>query len=235
MPAVLRPALRCVTRRTLTSVFDRLRSINFCRLRTRLQVPVLRRLEDPSPQSPYVVLDRAPVNGVPVEVVVLRSVHRGDVAARRAAVPPSSCPTCPSVPASPSHRSKGSPGPRQHPFGSGQSARYPASYPGHRWRDGVHRPGFLLPFGHRHSLLGPSCSRRGVRPSSRSAYRPSDARTRTGFPRSTRARHDRGGCRLYPGSGGVPATDQVPPVAACRFPAASPAPRHRHPSIRGSP
>ncbi len=37
MPAVLRPALRCVTRRTLTSVFDRLRSISFCRLRTRFR------------------------------------------------------------------------------------------------------------------------------------------------------------------------------------------------------
>jgi len=39
MPAVLRPALRCVTRRTLTSVFDRLRSISFCRLRTRFRSP----------------------------------------------------------------------------------------------------------------------------------------------------------------------------------------------------
>jgi hypothetical protein len=34
MPAVLRPALRCVTCRTLTSVFDRLRSISFCRFLT---------------------------------------------------------------------------------------------------------------------------------------------------------------------------------------------------------
>ena len=34
IPAVLRPALRCVTCRTLTSVFDRLRSISFCRLLT---------------------------------------------------------------------------------------------------------------------------------------------------------------------------------------------------------
>ena len=60
--------------------------------------------------------------------------------------------------------------------------------------------GFLLPFGHRHSLLGPSCSRRGVRPSSRSAYRATSARTPTGFPRSTCTRHDRGGCPLYPGA-----------------------------------
>jgi len=39
MPAVLRPALCCVARRTLCSVFDRLRSISFCRLRTRLRSP----------------------------------------------------------------------------------------------------------------------------------------------------------------------------------------------------
>jgi hypothetical protein len=39
MPAVRRPALRSVTRRTLTSVFARERSISFCRLRTRLRSP----------------------------------------------------------------------------------------------------------------------------------------------------------------------------------------------------
>src|SRR5918997_3029877 len=31
-------------------------------------------------------------------------------------------------------------------------------------------PGFLLPFSHRHSLVGPSCSRQGLGPSLRSAY-----------------------------------------------------------------
>ena len=39
IPAVLRPALRCVTCRTLTSVFDRLRSIIFCRFLTLGQSP----------------------------------------------------------------------------------------------------------------------------------------------------------------------------------------------------
>jgi hypothetical protein len=34
IPAVPRPALRCVTCRTLTSVFDLLRSISFCRFLT---------------------------------------------------------------------------------------------------------------------------------------------------------------------------------------------------------
>ncbi len=38
-PAVLRPAFRSVTRRTLRSVLARERSISFCRLRTRLRSP----------------------------------------------------------------------------------------------------------------------------------------------------------------------------------------------------
>ena len=37
IPAVRRPALRCVTCRTLTSVLARLRSISFCRFLTRGQ------------------------------------------------------------------------------------------------------------------------------------------------------------------------------------------------------
>jgi len=37
IPAVRRPALRCVTCRTLTSVLARLRSISFCRFVTRGQ------------------------------------------------------------------------------------------------------------------------------------------------------------------------------------------------------
>ena len=39
IPAVLRPALRCVTCRTLNSVFDRERSISFCRFLTLGQSP----------------------------------------------------------------------------------------------------------------------------------------------------------------------------------------------------
>jgi len=39
MPAVVRPALRCATWRTLRSVFDQLRSISFCRFLTWGQSP----------------------------------------------------------------------------------------------------------------------------------------------------------------------------------------------------
>ena len=47
-------------------------------------------------------------------------------------------------------------------------------------------PGFLLPFGRRHSLLGSSCARWGVEPSSRSAYRRSPA----GPQRGCRVAHE---------------------------------------------
>ena len=41
--------------------------------------------------------------------------------------------------------------------------------------------------------------------------------TPTGFPRSARARHDRGGCPLYPEARGVHTTGNGSPVAACRL------------------
>ena len=75
------------------------------------------------------------------------------------------------------------------------------------------------------------CSRPGTGPSSRSAYRPPPgARTRTGFPRFTPARYDRGGCPLYPGDSGAPPGRMPCPAGACRFPAASPCTPHPHPT-----
>ena len=75
------------------------------------------------------------------------------------------------------------------------------------------------------------CSRPGTGPSSRSAYRaPPGARTRTGFPRFTPARYDRGGCPLYPGDGGALPGRMPCPAGACRFPAASPCTPQPHPT-----
>ena len=71
-------------------------------------------------------------------------------------------------------------------------------------------PGFLLPFGHRPSLLGSSCSRPGTGPSSRSADRAPKVRTRTGFPRSAPSRYDRSGCLLDPGTAVLSWPDAVP-------------------------
>src|SRR5262249_20926799 len=67
----------------------------------------------------------------------------------------------------------------------------------------------------------------GDPPSSRSAHRTRHrARTPAGLPCSTRARHDRGGRLLYPGTGGVPWPGLGPSASACRVPAAGPAPRY---------
>ena len=48
-PAVVRPALRWVTCRTLTSVFDQDAQHELLQVPDLGQVPLLRRLEDPSP------------------------------------------------------------------------------------------------------------------------------------------------------------------------------------------
>src|SRR5664280_1858569 len=55
---------------------------------------------DPLPQTPYVLLDGPPTNGVPVQGVVLRSVHHGVSGKHRRLFASPWCPTCPSVPTS---------------------------------------------------------------------------------------------------------------------------------------
>jgi hypothetical protein len=98
-------------------------------------------------------------------------------------------------------------------------------------RASLSRPGFLLPFGRRHSLAGSSCSRQGTGLSLRSAYRAQlRARTLTGLPRFAPARYDRGGCPLYPGDGGALPGRMPCPASACRFPAASPCTPLEHPT-----
>jgi hypothetical protein len=67
-----------------------------------------------------------------------------------------------------------------------------------------------LPFGRRPSLLGPSCPTGEFRfPHGRpTSTDDTDPGPQPGFPRSTRMRHDRGGCPLYPGDGGVLPAEQ---------------------------
>ena len=135
------------------------------------------------------------------------------------------------------------------PFGSGRSSKAhlphvsalsrPGTRPGIRpvirapsgRRPGPAGPGFLLPFGHRHSLLWASCSRHGIPPPLRSAYHHTPgAVDLTGFPRSARMRYDRVGCPLYPGTA-VPAgrrlvrDRRLPPLSGRSL-----APRHNNPA-----
>jgi hypothetical protein len=116
--------------------------------------------EDSLPQPPYIVLDPAPIHGVPIEDLALRSVHlHGVQLAHRFRHLQSAAPhrlTRPtSAPFRVGHHARIRPVMRQ-PFGGGADTRV---------------PGFLSPFDRRHSLLGSSCARWGVAPSSRSAYR----------------------------------------------------------------
>ena len=103
---------------------------------------------------------------------------------------------------------------------------YPASYPARSAEGPTNNcPGFLLPFGRRHSLLGSSFARQGIRPSSRSADRIRTRiriRTLAGFPRSAHTSHDRNGCLLYPEGGGAHSADKKSPTDACRSSTASP-------------
>ena len=205
MPAVLRPALTSVTRRTLNSVLARERSISFCRFRTLFRSPACdavkircRRRRTSSSTCRQSIDNQS-------AVVVLRSVHHGDSRRDCARVRSSSWrPTCPSVPVSSViDVLTGSPGPRQHPFGSGQppvsgqlcgtTAEGPATHVPVSCclsAAGIRFLGHPVPageFGLPHGRLTGQRS----------------ARTPTGLPRSTRARYDRGGCPLYPGDGGV--------------------------------
>ena len=134
---------------------------------------------------------------------------------------PARCPTCPSVMASLRLLSAGSPDPRQRSFEPGSSPIRPvireplAGEP-------ASGPGFLLPFGHRHSLLGPSCARWGIRLSSRSAYRQANRRTPSGLSCSACDRCGRGGRPLNPGDDGALPASQIRPAGTRRLPAAGP-------------
>ena len=96
-------------------------------------------------------------------------------------------------------------------------------------------PGFLLPFGRRHSLLGSSCARCGVQLSSRSAYRRRGRHRRPAGPqRGCRVAHEqdptRQGASLTPGT----VVRSRPAVglrsAPAAFPRPVPAPRYCIPS-----
>ena len=100
-----------------------------------------------------------------------------------------------------------------------------------RLEDRHHGRGFPLPFGRRHWASRSSCSRRGVGPSSRSAYR-STTGPRTGLPRSARTSCDRVGRPRCPGDSGAHPDRGHFPAGACRFPATSPFPPPTVPPAR---
>jgi hypothetical protein len=106
--------------------------------------------EDSLPQPPYIVRDAAPIHGVPIEDLALRSVHRDGVQlAHRFRHLQSAAP----------HRLTR---PTSAPFRAGLT---PVSDQlcGNHSAEGPNRvvAGFLSPFDRRRSLLGSSCARWG--------------------------------------------------------------------------
>ena len=111
IPAVLRPALRCVTCRTLSSVLDQLRSISFCRFLTLGQSPscaalkIRCRSRRTSPRSRQSTASQSTASQV-------------RLTARASSGPftTSWCLTCPSVPAVPAASSSKAHLPTSAPF-----------------------------------------------------------------------------------------------------------------------
>ena len=194
-PAVLRPALISVTRRTLTRALLRDRSISFCRLRTFFRSPAcdaakIRRLSRRTFSSAW-----------PQSTESQPGSSSGPF-------------TCIGVQLAPRLWRPGVFSPQAHQTRvsalSSRAAALSGQLCGNRWRRSQHPvPGFLLPFGHRHSLLGSSCARWGIRLPSRSAYRQISRRTPSGLSRSACDRCGRGGRPLNPGDGGALPASQV--------------------------
>ena len=217
IPAVLRPALRCVACRTLTSVLLQLRNISFCKFLGQRPVCLLNRLEDPPAQPPYPLLMAPPVRMLPGVTIeqgqALRSVHKV-----------SNVPVSSGIYAR--FASKADLELRQLPYGT--RAPGPVSsrlLSAMRRTPGHHSAAFLLPFGRRPSLLShpvpPGTSAPltvGLPPHLRI---PAPARrTLTRFPRSARMRPGPGRAPSLPrGQRCLPATKYArPPPAASQRP-----------------
>jgi hypothetical protein len=194
-PAVRRPALRSVTLRTLSSVFEWDRSINACNRRTLCRSPALDAVK---------IRCR---NRRTFRSAARQSIWRHSDAASSGPLTPA-CTAASSLPSgsgitfiflftgspdrvSPLSRPSTRPGIRPvihapPAEGLASRSRFPAAF----------RP---PAFASRSSF-----ARQGVGPSSRSAYRTTDpVRTPTGFPRSARTSYDRDGRPLYPGDNGA--------------------------------
>ena len=219
IPAVLRPALRCVTCRTLISVFDRERSISFWRLLTLGQSPsrVALKIRCRSRRTSRSQPDQSTQS----QSTASRSVSGGRSSGPFTISAPnlsfgSSCFGKPFVKGSPAHvgalSRPGAPRPVSgqlcEPTSGGliDLVRFPVAF----------RPPALASWA--------SCTRRGLGPSLPPAYRhPLPAwRTPTGFPCSARMRHDWGWAPSVPRGRWCPHGRAQSLAAICRLPTARP-------------
>src|SRR5215470_18381866 len=181
----MRPALRCVTRRTLTSVLARLRSISFCRFLTFGQSSSLLALK-------IRCRSRATSRSGSAQTIESHSsaLHptgrsSGPFTMRRL--------TCPQFGRFPHLVFKGSPAHVSTLSRPAPTGIRPVIRDGQR-RSQPHRLVFLPPSGHQHSLPGHPCRPGNYAPLTTGlpAARSRDGWTRTRFPCSARVRHDRG-------------------------------------------
>src|SRR6266542_2041921 len=175
MPAVLRPAFCSVTRRTLSSVLARERSINLCRLRTLFRSPAC-------DAAKILCRSRRTSSSTARQSIAAQSVTASSGPFATPTADATVCaapPVCAAVASNLSlgsgvvvHRVlAGSPDPRQRPFRPGQLPLSGQLCGSRRGRSRLAAPVSCCLFGHRRSLLGSSCARWGVGPPSRSAYR----------------------------------------------------------------
>src|SRR3981081_74299 len=175
-PAVRRPALRSVTRRTLKSVFERDRSINFCNRRTLARSPAFAAVKircrnrrtfcSTCRQSIWRQSSETSSGPLPATLVAMSSLSSG-----------SGITDLFLFTDSPDRVS-----PLSRPS---TLARYPAGYPPRSAGGLINRDGFPLPFGHRHSLLGHPVPAGELGSPCGRLTEPS-VRTPTGLPRSAR-------------------------------------------------
>jgi len=214
-PAVKTSALTSVTRRTASSVFDRDRSINFCKFRTRFRSHHATPLKIPCADAVRSAHGQ-PIHRVPIEQFVLRPfTTTTEVAAAPNLSGGSSLVVIVSARLT---------DPRQPASRPGNQPGYPASYPRHRQEEARSSSWFPAAFGTgiRFWVIP---SRQGIGPSSRSLPDTISVRDPVGVPRSTLAR----------------TTGEVPPIpedgrcslTGCRArpaPAASQRPVFPHPA-----
>jgi hypothetical protein len=219
-PAVLRPALASVTRRTLTRALLRDRSISFCRLRTLARSPAC-------DAAKIRCLSRRTSRSAWPQFTQSQSSKSSSGPFTSRAFIASACPLIgvqlvlrfgrPDVISPQAHQT------RVSTLSGRGTSPYPASYAGtagggasiwSRFPAAFRPPAFA--------------SRVFLRPLRDSAFLAvglpgrKSCRTPSGLSRSACDRYDRGGCPLNPGDGGALPTGQIPPIGTRRLSTAGP-------------
>src|SRR6266540_1927882 len=224
-PAVKRPALRCVTCRTLTSVLDRERSISFCRLRTRLWSParVAAKIRCRSRRTSSSAARQSTASqSKPASLGPFTTTLPGRVVASNLSLGSNGLASV--LFADP-------PGPRQPPFEAGHPGPYPAGYTTRPPEERSCCAAFPSPFGMPAlacwTILFPP---RSSAPLTLGLPATAAGRTSTGLPRCPRVRPNRGGRLLDPGAMVSTRQERSVPAGIRHITAASPEPPPQQPS-----